>query len=45
MGVFNLFRRLESKSENLLWLLLSVKNVHLVVYVVYLPPNIRFLQP
>jgi endonuclease/exonuclease/phosphatase family metal-dependent hydrolase len=38
-GVFNLFRRLESESENLLWLLLSVKNVHLVVCVVYLPPN------
>ena len=38
IGVFNLCRRLESESENLLWLLLSVKNIHLVVCVVYLPP-------
>ena len=39
-GVFNLFRRLKSESKNLFWLLLSVKNVHLVVCVIYLPSNI-----
>jgi len=38
-GVFNLSRRLESESENLLWLLLSVKNVKFAACAAYLPPN------
>ena len=38
-GVFNLYCTLESESENILWLILSVKNVNPVVYIAYLTPN------
>ena len=38
-GVLNLFLTLESESDNLSRLLLSLSNVHPVLCVVYLPPN------